>query len=164
MLSDLTFRLTELERRLANVLRLGIVYAADYPAARVRVKTGDLITGWLPWLTHRAGGDRTWHAPEIGEQVLLLAPNGEPAQGVVLPAIYRDAAPAPADSPDISRTLYADGTVASYDRTTRTMTTTIDQTAITATAQDMTLAVGGSSIHITPDAITAIAPVINLNR
>ena len=152
--NTLAYRVTELERRLANTMRIGVVSAADYPAGRVRVKAGDLITGWLPWLTQRAGGDRSWHAPEIGEQVIILSPNGEPAQGVVLPAIYQNTYPAPANTPDISITHYADGTVASHDRASRTTVTDMDTSSSKQTPDDITLTVGGASITATADAIT----------
>ncbi|MBE0529536.1 MAG: phage baseplate assembly protein V [Rhodospirillales bacterium] len=108
--------MAELDRRLANVVRIGTVAEADYPAARVRVAIGDNLTGGLPWLTARAGGDRAWWAPEVGEQVMVFSPGGDLAQGVVLPALFSNAAPAPADSPDIRREVYADGLVIEHDR------------------------------------------------
>jgi phage baseplate assembly protein gpV len=108
-LEEMAFRVTELERRLGNLLRGGSIIATDFATARVKVRSGDLVTGWLPWLTHRAGGDVTWHAPEIGEQVMILSPDGEPAQGVVLPAIYSTAVSAPANSADRSVITYQGG-------------------------------------------------------
>jgi len=116
MQPDMDFRVTELERRLANCLRVGVVHSADYDQARVRVQSGDLTTAWLPWFTQRAGGDRSWHAPEIGEQVMLLAPSGDLEQAIVLPSIYRSIHPAPAASADVSRTVYGDGLVIEHDR------------------------------------------------
>ena len=114
------FRLVELARRLANVVRPGVIAEADYAASRVRVKYGEgleeALTEWLPWVTTRAGGDRTWHAPEVGEQVLLLSPSGDLAQAVALPGIYQDSRPAPEASPDKHVTLYSDGTRVEYDR------------------------------------------------
>jgi len=89
------FQATELDRRLANIVRLGTVEQADYAKARIRVRCGDMLTGWLPWLTTRAGKDITWWAPDIGEQVVVLSPSGEPAQGVVLFAVYQNSSPQP---------------------------------------------------------------------
>lgn len=116
MLSDLLYRITELERRLANQLRVGTVAEADYPQGRLRVTIGPITTGWLPWLTARAGADRTWWAPEVGEQVMVLAPSGELAQGWVLPAGFSDAAPAPCASADVMRAVFGDGLVVEHDR------------------------------------------------
>lgn len=116
-MADLEFRVTELERMLANLLRVGTVAELDAKSARVKVASGDLLTGWLPWFTRRAGGDRDWWSPEPGEQVMVLSPCGDPAQGVVLPAIYRDAHPAPADKETVRRIDFADGGFVEYDRT-----------------------------------------------
>jgi phage baseplate assembly protein V len=110
------FRLAELERRLNNIVRYGTIAEADYPKARVRVKSGELLTGWLPWLTRRASHDRTWHAPEVGEQVLLVSPCGDPAQAVALPAIYQSAHPQNGARETLTRIDFADGGFVQYDR------------------------------------------------
>ena len=47
----------DLQRRFENVLRIGKVCEADYENARIRVESGDVVTGWLPWITTRAGKD-----------------------------------------------------------------------------------------------------------
>ena len=115
------FRLVELARRLANVVRPGVVAEADYGAARVRVKYAEekeAVTAWLPWLAGRAGGDIEWRAPEIGEQVLVLAPSGELTNGIVLAGLYSDARPAPAESSDRHLVRYLDGAEIEYDRET----------------------------------------------
>lgn len=109
------FEMAEILRRLANVVRLGAVAEVDLPAARARVHYDTdpggaaILTAWLPWLTPRAGADRTWWAPTVGEQVVVLAPGGELPQAVILPALYRDTHPAPdvAASKHVMR--YGDG-------------------------------------------------------
>lgn len=113
---DILFRLSELERLVSNLIRYGTVDSLDAEKAVVRVKSGDLLTGWLKWLSHRAGPDADWWAPEPGEQVLLLSPSGDPMQGIVLPAIYSDQFPAPADVSTRRRVVFADGGYAEYDR------------------------------------------------
>lgn len=112
----MSFDVTELDRRLANLIRLGSIAEADYINAKVRVNIGGILTGWLPWLTGRAGGDRDWHAPEVGEQVLILSPSGELNQGVVLAAIFQAAYPQPVNNKDKHHTVYSDGAVVEYDR------------------------------------------------
>jgi len=109
-------------RRLANLLRAGTVSEADYSKARVRVNIGKLATAWLPWLTHRAGPDSTWWAPEVGEQVMVFAPCGDLAQAVVLGAIYQNSFPAPESSADIATARWKDGTAITYDRAAHELT------------------------------------------
>ncbi len=108
----------DLARRLSNLLRLGTIEQIDHPAARVRVRSGDIVTARLPWFTWRAGATSTWSAPTVGEQVLILAPSGDLAGAVVLPALYTDAHPAPSSSPTQHVTRYPDGATISYDHAT----------------------------------------------
>ena len=96
-LEDLLYRVGEIERRLNRVLTLGVVAEVDLAVARCRVRYGaEATTDKIPWLTWRAAGeDSSWWAPQVGEQVLLLAIGGELEGAVALPAIYSDARPAP---------------------------------------------------------------------
>lgn len=111
----------ETERILANMIRLGSVSELDEANARVRVKVGGLTTDWLPWVTARASATRTWSAPRVGEQVVVLAPYGDPAQAVVLPAIYQDTYPAPAATKDAERVVFPDGSTVDYNSATNTL-------------------------------------------
>ncbi len=110
------FELTELDRRLSNLIRIGVIAQADYQTAKVRVQVGDIKTGWLPWFVPRAGGDIEWIAPEVGEQVMVFSPSGELNQGVVMPGIYQTAKPAPVATADKHHKVYADDAVIEYDR------------------------------------------------
>lgn len=108
----------ELLRRLENLLRPGVIAQVQYKPLRVRVATGGLLTGWLAVFAQRAGEDREWNPPSIGEQCLVLSPSGEPAQGFVLVGLYSDAHSAPDDSPTRHRRAYRDGAVIEYDTET----------------------------------------------
>ncbi|MDD3652324.1 phage baseplate assembly protein V [Immundisolibacter sp.] len=112
---DTAVALIELRRRLDNLVRLGTVAEIDHGTARVRVQTGNLLTGWLPWCTRRAGDTRTWDPPTVGEQVVLMSPSGEPAAAIVLQAIYRDAHPAPSAEAAAHVVSYPDGASIKYD-------------------------------------------------
>ncbi|WP_165667405.1 phage baseplate assembly protein V [Metapseudomonas otitidis] len=107
--------LATLARLLENLIRLGTVAEVDHAAARVRVQSGQLLTGWLPWLAPRAGADREWNPPTPGEQVLVLSPSGQTAQGVVLCGLFSDQHTANGDRPGLHRRTYRDGAVIEYD-------------------------------------------------
>ena len=143
-LQELAVELADLRRRFENVLCLGVIAEADYAAARVRVSIGALKTTWLPWLTHRAGGDSTWHAPEVGEQVLVLSPSGDLAQGVVLPAIFYASHPANASAATVHRTTYADGAVIEYDRAAHELKLTIPGKVTLNATGHVTATIGGN--------------------
>lgn len=129
----MSYELSETMRRLDNLVRVGTVAEADYARARIRVRTGDLVTDWIPWATTRAGGDRSWWAPELGEQVLLLAPGGQLEDTIALPALYQDAHDAPQSSADVMHVAFGDGAFVTYDRAAGKLTVnTPGQVEITA--------------------------------
>jgi phage baseplate assembly protein V len=159
-----TRTLAELERTRANLLQVGTIAEADYAAARVRVLMGGLTSAWLPWTAARAGGDRTWAAPEVGEQVLVACPDGDPASGVVLGAIYQAAHAAPADNADTTRTVYSDGAVVEYDRAAHAMAVTLPSggtLAVTAPGGVTVNADGGVTVNA-PGDVTITAPLTKI--
>jgi phage baseplate assembly protein V len=106
-----------------SAVRLGVVAEADYANARVRVRIsgeagadGEAVTGWLPWATWAAGHLRVWSPPAEGEQCLVLAPSGDLAQAVAVPAVFqqRGAFPAPADDPKLTLLSWEDDAYLSY--------------------------------------------------
>lgn len=118
---------TDHARRLANIARYGTVSEADYtgetagfPAIRVALQDGEILTDWMPWFTPRAGKDRVWDPPEVGEVVMILAPSGELANGVAIPGLFSDGN-ANGDRAGLERRTYDDGTVVEYDRETHTL-------------------------------------------
>ena len=88
----------ELARAIRNLIRSGVVTEVDTVQGLCRVQSGGIQTTWLNWLTTRAGRSRTWWAPSVGEQVLLLAIGGELDTAFVLPGIFSDDNPAPSAS------------------------------------------------------------------
>ncbi|HWX66046.1 MAG TPA: phage baseplate assembly protein V [Rhodanobacter sp.] len=118
-------QLVEISRLLQNLLRFGTVASVDHAAGTCTVATGALVTRPMPWLVQRAGDARTWWAPSIGEQVVLLCPGGDTARGVVQPAIYSSSAPRAAGSDTAKTTHYPDGALVSYDPQTHQLTATL---------------------------------------
>ena len=107
--------LHELARQLRNMIRTGIITEVDLKAGRCRVQTGGMVTDWLQWLTHRAGRSRSWWAPSVDEQVLLLAVGGELETAFVMPGIYANDYPAPSASTDAWHVTFPDGAVFEYE-------------------------------------------------
>lgn len=107
--------LATLARLLENLIRFGTIAEVDETAARVKVTTGKLTTAWLPWIAPRAGADREWNPPTEGEQVILLSPSGQLANGVAITGLFSDLIPANGDRPGLHRRTYRDGAVIEYD-------------------------------------------------
>ncbi|MFP3016790.1 MAG: phage baseplate assembly protein V [Wolbachia sp.] len=149
---DHNFAIAELNRRLANIIRIGLIKEIDYEKAKVRVKVGEFLTDWLPWITYRA---ESWSPPNIDEQVVVLSPFGELSLGVVLPAIYQEKYPPPENKKEINSAKFQDGTKLSYDKDKHHLEIDV--------IDKITLKVGESSIEMTKKGIKLKAKRIDLN-
>lgn len=109
--------LTDLERRVNNLFRVGVIEEVDYrrAVARVALQDGELLTDWLPWLTMRAGADSVWWAPEPGEVALVGSLSGELHAGFILGMAFSNGQ-RPSSRPGVMRADFGDGTVIEYDR------------------------------------------------
>jgi len=105
----------DIQRLVRNLIRIGTVSEVDLDRGRCRVATGGNLTDWLNWLSGRAGGARTWWAPSVGEQVLVLSLGGELDTAFVLPGIFSDANPAPSASAQAAHITFPDGAVIEYE-------------------------------------------------
>lgn len=111
----------EQRRQKLNLIRLGTIAHVDHGAARCRVRTGELVTDWIPWLVPRAGETIEWSAPSIGEQGIVLCPDGDTFGAVFLRGLYSDAVPAPASDGGMHLMLFTDGTQLRYDAKTHAL-------------------------------------------
>ncbi len=129
---------------IGDVVRLGTIDSVDLAGATCRVRVGDLVTGDIAWLERRAGATRTWSPPSIGEQCVLICPDGDDLAGVALPGLFSDAHPAPgATTAELIR--FADGAILSYDPQ--------------AQALAATLPAGGTVAIDAPGGVTITGPV-----
>jgi phage baseplate assembly protein V len=111
-------------RQLANLIRFGTVQTVA--GKRVQVKLGGLLTRPLPWIAARAGQTKSWAPPDIGEQVVVLSPNGDVGAGVVVGGLFCDANDAPHDAtPDNVLIAFRDGAVLLYDQAAHLLKVTL---------------------------------------
>ncbi|TRX75273.1 phage baseplate assembly protein V [Pseudomonas mangiferae] len=136
-----------LSRLIENLIRLGTVAQVQHVPPRVRIQTGELLTGWLPWLAARAGADVDWDPPTIGEQVLVLSPSGQTGNAVVLTGLYSLAIPANADRPGLYRRTFADGAVIEYDRQAHHLRATLPAGGSTELVSDGGIHIVGPITH-----------------
>lgn len=112
----------DLARRLDNIVRFGVIDQTDFTTdpvqPRVRVKTGDILTAWIPISAARANSDAEHDPVQKGEHVILLAPSGELAQAVVVGKLFSTDYPSPDLNPDNHRRKYRDGAVIEYNSKT----------------------------------------------
>lgn len=105
---------------LSAFIRIGVVTSVDLAQARCVVRYGDpddddpAESPPIRWLAFRAGLTRIWSPPSVGEQVLLLAPDGQIGAAVALTGIVRDAFP-PVGNSETEMIEWADGAQITYD-------------------------------------------------
>lgn len=93
MIAEQGFALSEMNRRLLQIVRIGVIQEIDYAQAKARVKIGDNLTGWRPWVSLAKG----WIPPFVGDQVVVLSPNGDFEQSVLISALYHNKSKPPSD-------------------------------------------------------------------
>lgn len=116
---------SELFRLLLSLIRKGTVSAVDHDKETCRVAIGDLESNWIRWQSLAAGDTTDWNPPTVGEQVIVLSPGGELADGIVLRGITTDEKPAPSHKPSAHTRKYPDGAVVEYDHATHALAVTL---------------------------------------
>ena len=138
---------------MSNIVRTGRVEAVNPSIARCRIRTGQLLTDWLPWLTLAAGGAgqaRHWRTPAVNEECVLLAPGGDLAQALVLPGLFCADMPQNAAAGDVERHDFSGTDFWEHNGGEGALVFEI--------ANCIQLKVGASLLTITPDGTTLQTP------
>ena len=104
-----------------NFVRRGII-SVVYPerhSARVTFEDKDaVVSAELPILTAYASANNLYHLPEVGEQVICIFEENDSAEGdgVIIGSIYSDVNKPKADSQDICRLDFKDGSYLQFNR------------------------------------------------
>ncbi|WP_213180819.1 MULTISPECIES: phage baseplate assembly protein V [Citrobacter freundii complex] len=129
----------ELMRLLENIIRTGVIFAVDEEKWCVRVRSGNLETGWLRWNTPRAGAFKIWIPPSVGEQVSIACIGGNPETAIILGSLYSNDHPAPGNSLKEIVITAPDGAVVRYDADASVLEATGMKTAKIQAAVGVTL-------------------------
>lgn len=110
--------------QVGEMIRHGRIASVDLAAGRITVAMGDLETGPVRWFTGGAGGTRVWTRPKEGEQVTLLAPDGDIEGAIAIRGHTCDAFPHIGDE---ARELvqFEDGAIIAYDPTSHALEATL---------------------------------------
>ncbi|WNO10546.1 phage baseplate assembly protein V [Teredinibacter sp. KSP-S5-2] len=135
---DIEFRISELDRRLANMIQLGRIdtldLSGDIPKAKVRF--GELVSPLLPFITERAGEDLTWWPIDLNEQVIVFSPSGTLSMGIILGSINQKRFPSPTKDKDLHFTRYSDGAETQYDKKAHKLSIILPSGGTTALVSD----------------------------
>ena len=133
---ELVARVTDLERRVAGVMRHGTVAEVDSGRQRMRLDFGPthgaegrFLSPWIPYAQF-SGALRVHTPPSVGQQFTAMSPNGDFQQAVAVPLTHSTANPSPSTA--------ADQNVLSFGNVTLTL------------AEDrLEIAVGGVTFKVT---------------
>ena len=103
---------------------VGIINAIDAKAMKVRVQFPDkegLVSHWIPVVSQFAQANRTYHVPDLGEQVACIMDDNLEA-GCVVGSIYGGSEQPPEESGDVMAVHFSDGTIVRYDRKEKALT------------------------------------------
>jgi phage baseplate assembly protein V len=146
-LIDLVARVAEIERRLSAMMRHGTVAQINPATQTVRLRFGDSDGGGdflsppVPY-SQAAGALKVHSPPTVGQQMTIMAPGGDLAQGVAMPMGFSDANPAPSSAGD--RNVITFGAV----------TLTLRSDGLTAAVGGVTLDLSAGGLAITGGAVT----------
>lgn len=71
------------DRKIGDIARVGRVESVDLAAGKAVVSFGDQLTPPIDWLMS-VGDTTVWVPPTVGEQVIVLAPEGDSEQAVIV--------------------------------------------------------------------------------
>lgn len=110
-----------IDSHIKNFIRMGRVSTTNPSKMTVKVIFEDkdnMVSDELPVLVQGSSRNRHYWLPDVGEQVCcLMLPNGHNA-GICLGSYYSEADPPNADSQDVRRVDFADGSYIQFDRST----------------------------------------------
>lgn len=83
---------------IGQLIRKGTVQSVDLAAGLAVFEAGEIVSPPLPWIEGAAGAFRTWTPPSVGEQVVLLCPEGDIEGGMILRGLFSNQFPAPSNA------------------------------------------------------------------
>ena len=110
-----------IDSHIKNFIRMGRVSTTNPQKMTVKVVFEDkdnMVSDELPVLVQGSSKNRHYWLPDIGEQVCcLMLPNGHNA-GICLGSYYSEADPPSANSQEVRRMDFGDGSYVQFDRAT----------------------------------------------
>ncbi|WP_421865117.1 phage baseplate assembly protein V [Motiliproteus sp.] len=113
---------TELLRRLDNLIRLGTIAVLDHGNRRLKVTSGELLTGWLDWPAEIGANYKRWRPLRSGTQVVLACPGGDPTQAKIIGMLYSNNITSPSSNDAIDLIEFDDGSLLEHNAATQKLT------------------------------------------
>lgn len=90
-----------LKHMIGAMQRFGTVEDVDHDKRRMRMVLSEengekYLSPWRPW-AELAGGEKSWRPPTKGQQMMLVAPNGDLRQALAIPMTFSNENSAPSN-------------------------------------------------------------------
>lgn len=132
--AEIKTRLAALERRVAGLIRVGLVSDVNRETCRVRVAfPGNFVSDWLPVLVRQASTNLHYWMPDVDDQIVcIFLPTGSET-GFALAAFYSDADPIPegAEAEGMHVVEFADGARVEYNTEESTLRLLVGELEVT---------------------------------
>lgn len=87
---DWLLQILGLKRQIANLIRQGTIKSVDLANNSVVVDFRDkTYSPKLPYLVNSSGNAKVYFVPQVGDQVIVLSPNGAIENGICIPSLYK---------------------------------------------------------------------------
>jgi phage baseplate assembly protein gpV len=163
---ELVARVTDLERRVAGVMRHGTVAEVDPGRQRMRLDFGPahgvqgrFLSPWLPYAQF-SGALRVHTPPTVGQQFTVMSPTGDFQQAVAVPLTHHAGNPSPSTAGHENVITYGNVRMTLADDL---VTVDVGGSILNMTAAEITLSTNGSSIVLNADGVTINGARIDLN-
>ncbi len=147
------FQQHDSQNRAEQILRLGTIEQIDNKNRRVKIRSAELLSGWVPWIGRIGHNYKAWTPPKKGTQVLTASPSGDFSQAIIVQVIYTENLNSPSTDEDVDIIEFNDGTVIKKD----SHSITIDTPCALSINCDGTMNLSAGGV------MTLTAPTINLN-
>ena len=163
---ELVARVTDLERRVAGVMRHGTVAEVDSGRQRMRLDFGPthggqgrFLSPWLPYAQF-SGALRVHTPPTVGQQFTVMSPTGDFQQAVAVPLTHHAGNPSPSTAGDENVITYGNVRMTLADDLAHV---DVGGSILKMTAAEITLSTNGSSIVLNAGGVTINGARIDLN-
>lgn len=157
-LVEIAARVAELERRIAGVMRHGVVAEVDPEKQRVRLDfgpshggEGKFLSPWVPYAQF-SGALKVHTPPTVGQQMTAMSPTGDFRQAVAIPLTHSDQNPSPSGAGDQNVVTYGNVTMTLADDLVRSevggLTFELTSAAARITIGGVTFKVSGAGVEI----------------
>ena len=116
VIAEIYYKLNAIEEQVSKMQQTGVVTAIHAEDGLVDVAIEELVLERIPFFTRRAGEDKTYWMPSVGEKGAVLSPSGNLANAMFLPSLNSDINPVPRDAAKWTVREWSDGAVESYDK------------------------------------------------